>query len=43
MIPAHLFGPGHASLKYGLGIDIDGAIAPSPSYQAQVITNEINR
>lgn len=41
IIPAHLFGPGHASLKYGL--EIDGAIAPSKSYQAHVITNEINR
>lgn len=41
IVPAHLFGPGHCSLTYGL--EIDGAVGPSHTFRDQVITNEINR
>lgn len=41
LVPAHLFGPGHGSLTYGL--EIDGAVGRSHGFPEQVITNEINR
>lgn len=41
IVPAHIFGPGHCSLTYGL--EIDPAVGPSQAYKDQVIKNEINR
>lgn len=41
ILPAHLFGPGHGSLTYG--VEIDGAVGRAHGYKDQVITDEINR
>ena len=41
LLPAYLFGPGHASLSHG--VETDGPVGRSHGYHGQVITNEINR
>lgn len=41
IVPAHLFGPEHSSLKYGR--ESDRYNGQSCAYEDKVITNEINR
>ena len=42
VLPAYLYGPGHCSLKYGLGIG--GALAVDrPGYRDGAVTQEIRR